>query len=307
MYSNSQAVLSLAFILAAPACGPNNDVRPIGESVSAGKMSAIGPDQPDNACRIVLRRARPQFGIKPNGTPVCGTNGCHAIVDVDVASSLYEQPGFQKVELAFAGSDGAWKARPAFINADPVMHGFMRYTFQIPIDVQNGSELIPFVTIVEDGVTQRYWDHNVHSGNYTLDHKDAYTIRLDLGTCAPSGPYVRFKADGREIVEGKLQAGEGFYVEYELSRMTTCRGYKYGAPAWSMTAYVRFNTSGEIHHGAVAGGGYAGGQHDPMLAYFEIPKGASHMEMWVHNSDYWACSDWDSLGGQNYHFDIAAN
>jgi hypothetical protein len=112
---------------------------------------------------------------------------------------------------------------------------------------------------------------------------------------APQSATIHFQGDFDEVVTGSLLAGEPIALDYDESRVTKCRGYKYGQPAWSIVAHYRVD-GGVVKSVPVAGPNVT---EPPTIA---VATGA--LEMWFVNSDVWGCVAYDSAFGQNYHFRV---
>src|SRR5213076_1448745 len=70
----------------------------------------------------------------------------------------------------------------------------------------------------------------------------------DPSACRPAGQsraVLRFLGDGSEQQHGPLLAGGTGVIEYDLNRLTACRGSSGGRATWDLTATVRFSPSGQ--------------------------------------------------------------
>ncbi|HEV7450896.1 MAG TPA: DUF6209 family protein [Pseudonocardiaceae bacterium] len=109
---------------------------------------------------------------------------------------------------------------------------------------------------------------------------------------------VRFLSDWSQQQTGDIRAGEPLQIEYDPQRLPRCRSSRYGQPAWSIAAYLRFHPGGQEQSGRVAPGS------DPLEV--KVPSDATKIEMWFNNTDQTGCTTWDSRYGQNYWLDTAS-
>ena len=126
--------------------------------------------------------------------------------------------------------------------------------------------------------------------------------------CAPASTRatVYFPKSGEPQLFGTLRAGGALAVQYELERMTTCRATHNGYPAWDLISYVQFDPSAaqvsqsvrmfENHFGTPTTTAFAVPFHTT------VPAGTTGVQLWFNNvaGVGYGCSDWDSVGGQNY-------
>jgi hypothetical protein len=101
---------------------------------------------------------------------------------------------------------------------------------------------------------------------------------------------IFFRPDWSDERIGALRAGEQLKIEYDAARLPECRASRYGQPAWTITASVRFHPGGQEQSGPVQGG--------PLEV--TVPAGTTQVELWFYNSDVHGCKAWDSRYGQNY-------
>jgi hypothetical protein len=103
---------------------------------------------------------------------------------------------------------------------------------------------------------------------------------------------VRFLSDWSQQQVGDIRAGEPLQIEYNPERLPQCRSSRYGQPAWSIAAYLRFHPGGQEKSGRVAPGS------EPLEV--KVPSDATKIEIWFNNTDQTGCTTWDSRYGQNY-------
>ena len=111
---------------------------------------------------------------------------------------------------------------------------------------------------------------------------------------------VAFLGDWTEVVKtGPVMAGGKLKLEYDPSRLPSCRATKYGLPAWSILAY--WKTPGtDATYVALSQVGAT------MQATIEVPEDAASIEVWFLNNDYYGCKQWDSNQGTNYTYEVQA-
>ena len=107
---------------------------------------------------------------------------------------------------------------------------------------------------------------------------------------------VRFLSNWSQHQIGNIQAGELLQIEYDPQRLPRCRSSRYGQPAWSIAAYLRFHPGGQEQSGLVVPGS------QPWE--ITVPNDAKKIEMWFDNTDESGCITWDSRYGQNYWFEV---
>jgi Family of unknown function (DUF6209) len=107
---------------------------------------------------------------------------------------------------------------------------------------------------------------------------------------------IRFLSDWSQEQDGDIRAGEPLQIQYDADRLPVCRSSRYGQPAWSIVAFLRFHPGGHEQSGSVASG--------PLTV--NVPDDATNIEVWFLNSDQTGCIAWDSRYGQNYWFDVVS-
>lgn len=117
----------------------------------------------------------------------------------------------------------------------------------------------------------------------------------------PNTTVVRFDADWTVTTFGQLRQGDVVAIEYDDARLPSCRGRKYGMPAWSILAHYRY-PSGKTGTIPVSVGGDAPATR-PVIELTE----AGPMALWFEGQDIWGCREWDSRFGQNYRLAVAEN
>jgi hypothetical protein len=144
------------------------------------------------------------------------------------------------------------------------------------------------------------------------------TALVTLAACAeapdPEGTDTGGKADGdlttlrfaknwSESTTGALVAGLPVRIDYDLDRLTACRGETNGSEVWGITGFASFD-GGEAKTFALTQ--IVNGKVVRATPELEIPARAAHVELWFQNTNRWGCNAYDSNEGANYSFDIEA-
>ena len=124
----------------------------------------------------------------------------------------------------------------------------------------------------------------------------------ELGQASTAEATVVFHGDYTTEVRGALERGKRLKVLYASSR-ARCQATYAGRPAWSVTAWYRWN-GGEVRSVQVAGlrpDGPGAGAPEPGIPL----DSTGDLEMWFQNNDRYGCNNFDSDYGKNYHFRVA--
>lgn len=111
-------------------------------------------------------------------------------------------------------------------------------------------------------------------------------------------PRIVFDAAWSETVIGMPGTAPGVLVDYDLSRLPSCRAGYAGLPAWEIIVYSRFD-GGPATYVPVTKI-VDGNQRVSTPTLVEIPRGASLMELWFKATDRGGCVQYDSDFGRNY-------
>jgi len=114
---------------------------------------------------------------------------------------------------------------------------------------------------------------------------------------------LAFADDWSESADGALVAGLPIRIEYDLDRLTACRGSTNGSEVWGITGYASFD-GGEAKAFEVTR--LVNGRAVAAPIELDIPARAARVEMWFQNTNRWGCIAYDSNEGANYAFDIEA-
>lgn len=117
-----------------------------------------------------------------------------------------------------------------------------------------------------------------------------------------SAPTIRFADDFTQTVSGDLVAGGSVRIDYDLDRLTECRGSTGGSEVWGVTGYAQFDGDEPVTFGLSH---LSGGRVVPDVASVAIPDGATQLTTWFSVSNRWGCIAYDSNFGANYGFDVA--
>lgn len=105
---------------------------------------------------------------------------------------------------------------------------------------------------------------------------------------------LRFLSGWTQEQIGDVRPGEQLRIEYDLERLSQCRAERYGQPAWSIAAYLRFHPGDRQESRSLGDGSLE----------VTVPTNATQVEMWFQNTDHTGCVTWDSRFGQNYWTDV---
>jgi uncharacterized protein YraI len=116
-------------------------------------------------------------------------------------------------------------------------------------------------------------------------------------------PVLRFKADWSEAKTGTLLAGSAMRIEYDLARLTDCRGSTNGSEVWGVSGYASFDGGTPVTFAVSRLD--SSGKVQPVAASVEIPASASNVALWFAINNRWGCIAYDSNAGANYTWDIS--
>lgn len=122
---------------------------------------------------------------------------------------------------------------------------------------------------------------------------------------------IDFQANGRQVQSDFIRQGQQLTINYDPQRITGCRGYHDGMPAWDIFANVRFTPSGEtfsgpqVQHYSQEGGGGIFDPPRPIPFTVNVPADSTQTEIWFLNRNAFGCMAWDSQFGNNYRFEVA--
>lgn len=311
--------LLLTLSLVAACGGPSADSSTAARRAlapSTGKADGAG-DAADGSCQVVLR----QLGRQP------GTNGYQTVCRDGVCSWVWQGEVEVDATLAITGvgllyrleGDTTWwqvAGTPSSMQATP---GMKRYQVRIDEHVlgpdASEAELggaridaIPFVELPSGG---RLFDHNRVKDaldSYHMSASNGFAVAYAPQVCQPVVGRVAFLGNWDEVQSGLLRQGGYLTINYDLSRLQTCRGTHDGQPAWDIVAHVRFSPGGQLISGSVrellGENGIPSGQARPRALDVEIPADATSAEIWFRNAGAEGCEAYDSNLGANYRYDV---
>jgi hypothetical protein len=114
-------------------------------------------------------------------------------------------------------------------------------------------------------------------------------------------PVLVFDDEWNETQTGRLLAGDKMRVQYDLDRLTDCRGSTGGSEVWGVTGYASFDGASPQ---TFAVSRLDAGTVQPVLATVDIPAGATRVAMWFAINNRWGCIAYDSNDSHNYVFEI---
>lgn len=112
---------------------------------------------------------------------------------------------------------------------------------------------------------------------------------------------LRFARDWSERADGPLVAGRTIRIQYDLDRLTACRGSTNGSDVWGITGYASFD-GGEPQTFEVTR--LVNGRTTAVGIELALPARTQTVEMWFAQNNRWGCIAYDSNEGANYAFDL---
>jgi len=112
---------------------------------------------------------------------------------------------------------------------------------------------------------------------------------------------VTFSDDFSESADGPLVAGGSIVVDYDLDRLTACRGSTNGSEVWSITGWAKFGSGAPKQFALTR---LDAGVVVAVRAEVEVPASATSAELWFTTNNRWGCNAYDSNDGANYAFDV---
>jgi hypothetical protein len=276
--------LILTVVIAA--CGR----APVVSSGIHAQASAV--ESTDSACQVVLRRAGPDG----DGT-VCTNTGCFFQWQADVDIAWTSVDGGNTALLQYKLDNDSWQALSGTAGdgtASPYQHVHFQFIAMSGPN-RHGKLAVRALALTPSG--DRLVDHN--RGQVTLSADNGYASG-DTTACTgqtDAKATISFPQSGPPTLTGTLAASGQLHVDYDLDRLTTCRGTHNGYPAWDIDATVRFLPSDvRVTQGL---------RSYPLDTW--VPEGTTAVELWFRNytGGDGHCEAWDSNGGQNYRFEMS--
>lgn len=170
----------------------------------------------------------------------------------------------------------------------------------------------------------RVFDHNRIAGifdSYSLTIDNSFMVEQDSGLCSleevlSQKPVVQpvsaivFSGDNTVTLEQTPVENGKIRIDYDLQRLSNCRGTHNGYPAWDISVFVKFHPSEQLYQSSVRSfiteNGYPTNTAEKVIPEFTVPSGTEEIEIWFSNSEYGGstCIQWDSVNGANYHFEV---
>ncbi len=130
---------------------------------------------------------------------------------------------------------------------------------------------------------------------------DASDDGSDGGKADGSLTTLRFARDWSEKADGPLVAGRSIRIQYDLDRLTACRGSTNGSDVWGITGYASFD-GGEPQAFEVTR--LVNGRAVAAPIELALPARTQTVDFWFTQSNRWGCIAYDSNEGANYAFDL---
>jgi len=115
-------------------------------------------------------------------------------------------------------------------------------------------------------------------------------------------PRIVFDRAWSETVIGMPGSAPGLLIDYDLSRLPSCRAGYNGFPTWEILVWWRFD-GGPVQYTPVTKV-VDGNVRVSSPALIEIPSGAREVELWFKSSDRGGCVQYDSDYGRNYRWRV---
>lgn len=286
----------------------------------------LATDAADRSCTVVLRSLQRVANGPGFQTKCTATTGCQVVWSgvLDVAEASYAQGA--RPQVMFKNQDAAsWTVvTPRKTTGAPA--GYVRFTVKLDKNTMSDGmsatalsrariEVAPFLKL-SDG--SRLFDKQRGQSafeNYVLSQATGWKVAEDGSVCGPprAPAQLEFSLGFGQQQRGAIVAGHRAVVSYALDRLTTCRGTHNGYPAWDVTAFVRFQPSGQTVSGSLKSVQTTGGNPSTvdvvsMPFTFDVPRGTTELEVWFKNftGAGSTCEAWDSNFGANYRFPVEA-
>lgn len=314
-FRSSRSAISLCLLLLLlSACAEH---RPTVQRTTAAVAPRLGKadalDSADRSCRVVLRElARP---VKDGGFETdCTSGSCRYVWrgTVDLAAAL---DAVLAVRVLYRRSGQAsWWSVDAQLS-DAISPGFKRYRFAISEHLFGPGDPdaeIEVVALVEFADGRRLFDHNRFSDdheNLRLTAQNGHASQ-DTSACQSVVGRLTFHDDWATGQYGQLRQGGFLWLEYDIDRLSQCRGTHNGYPAWDIVATLRFSPGGQVVKASVrqllTNHGIPTNVAVDLPLVTTIPQDATTVEIWFHNASGAgsSCQAWDSNYGANYRFAI---
>lgn len=280
-------------LLVVTGCGRSGsgiDARPAAAPLVGHTDAAGATDVADHECHVVLRRAEHLVDARGQGV----------LATVDVDEQFLQYPG-QTPGVLFRADGGDWRSVTA-TPADGAPAGYARFVARF-LAWQSAD----FIAFDPTSTDLRLFDHNRLPGDFDSFHVDAsngFAVPEAPSVCPglPPRATLEFEAGYSEAQHGAIVAGGELEIDYDLSRLTACRDTHDGYRFWTLDAYARFASGGQLVSGSVVGSN--GAESFPIPFVADVPPDATSVQLWFRNASPPSCEAWDSRYGRNYTFDV---
>lgn len=266
-------------------------------ALAAVLLAACGSPQPETAPRTSQHRA-------PLGSyPVLSFRADWSVSQS--APLVAGQPAVLHYELARLASCRGPNWNIAGFFTTPTIH---RHDLAIPGTSRTGALELFFA--VPFGPQMSLWFEGSDGSGCRAWDSD-FGRNFQVGLTNPDR-VIHFTRDYKSRVDGPLQAGVPFTVDYDLWRIPFCVGVtQYDTLSGSATMFYRFDggaTQQEPMLGLPPGvPAEVDGQPGQLQLAPTVtpPPGARSVELWFLGSNDGPCTDWDSDYGRNYSFSLS--
>jgi Family of unknown function (DUF6209) len=295
MHAATRHTLAMMSLIAVAAgCSGTVDAEGAQEARAplVGSADAAGDvDVADHECRVVLRRADHLVDARGQGV----------LATIDVDEKLIADPGATPGVLFRA--DGSGWQEVAATATDGAPAGFKRYQARF-LAWQSAD----FIAFARTTTQVRLFDHNRLPGDFDSFHVDAsngFAVAEDASSCPGQRPLgtLEFRGNWVNVQHGAVVAGDQLRIDYDLSRLQTCRDTHNGYRFWSLDAYAQFQPGGELVSGSVVGSNGTTIYPQPFVT--DVPADATSVQIWFVNATAaTGCVGYDSNYGANYRFAV---
>ena len=130
----------------------------------------------------------------------------------------------------------------------------------------------------------------------------AHDSKASSGAALQSKVLLTFPPNFAPVQQSQpITAGATVHVNYDVSRLSQCRGDFNGQPGWTITAFWQLDQDPVQSFDA---GGFGFG--NPVNGNEFVVSHAGQLSLWFEITDRWGCNGWDSAYGNNYRFGVAS-
>lgn len=125
-----------------------------------------------------------------------------------------------------------------------------------------------------------------------------YQVDVTGGSAPEDLPTITFPKSGDPTVSGELKAGGKAKIHYEQARMSKCAASQGGHPVYGISGTAMQGDKKQPFDTGRSEG------EDRVTVDAIIDTAAGDLALWFETTSIYGCHDVDSLGGQNYHFNV---